>query len=159
MKYVYLFTEGSKDMRNLLGGKGANLAEMTNIGLPVPRGFTVTTEACTSYYDHNRKLTDEIMKQIDEKIEELEKITGKTLGDKKNPLLVSVRSGARASMPGMMDTILNLGMNDDVAEGFSEITNNKRFVYDSYRRFIKMFADVVIEITKSSFERNFYSIK
>ena len=159
MKYVYLFTEGSKDMRNLLGGKGANLAEMTNIGLPVPRGFTVTTEACTSYYDHNRKLTDEIMKQIDEKIEELEKITGKTLGDKKNPLLVSVRSGARASMPGMMDTILNLGMNDDVAEGFSEVTNNKRFVYDSYRRFIQMFADVVMEFPKSSFERKFDAIK
>ena len=159
MKYVYLFTEGSKDMRNLLGGKGANLAEMTNIGLPVPRGFTVTTEACTSYYDHNRKLTDEIMKQIDEKIEELEKITGKTLGDKKNPLLVSVRSGARASMPGMMDTILNLGMNDDVAEGFSEVTSNKRFVYDSYRRFIQMFADVVMEFPKSSFERKFDAIK
>ena len=159
MKYVYLFTEGSKDMRNLLGGKGANLAEMTNIGLPVPRGFTVTTEACTSYYDYNRKLTDEIMKQIDEKIEELEKITGKTLGDKKNPLLVSVRSGARASMPGMMDTILNLGMNDDVAEGFSEVTNNKRFVYDSYRRFIQMFADVVMEFPKSSFERKFDAIK
>ena len=159
MKYVYLFTEGSKDMRNLLGGKGANLAEMTNIGLPVPRGFTVTTEACTSYYDHNRKLTDEIMKQIDEKIEELEKITGKTLGDKKNPLLVSVRSGARASMPGMMDTILNLGMNDDVAVGFSEVTNNKRFVYDSYRRFIQMFADVVMEFPKSSFERKFDEIK
>ena len=159
MKYVYLFTEGSKDMRNLLGGKGANLAEMTNIGLPVPRGFTVTTEACTSYYDHNRNLTDEIMKQIDEKIEELEKITGKTLGDKKNPLLVSVRSGARASMPGMMDTILNLGMNDDVAEGFSEVTNNKRFVYDSYRRFIQMFADVVMEFPKSSFERKFDAIK
>ena len=159
MKYVYLFTEGSKDMRSLLGGKGANLAEMTNIGLPVPRGFTVTTEACTSYYDHHRKLTDEIMKQIDEKIEELEKITGKTLGDKKNPLLVSVRSGARASMPGMMDTILNLGMNDEVAEGFSEVTNNKRFVYDSYRRFIQMFADVVMEFPKSSFERKFDAIK
>ena len=159
MKYVYLFTEGSKDMRNLLGGKGANLAEMTNIGLPVPQGFTVTTEACTSYYDHNRKLTDEILGQIDEKIHELEKITGKTLGDKKNPLLVSVRSGARASMPGMMDTILNLGMNDDVAEGFSEVTNNKRFVYDSYRRFIQMFADVVMGFPKSSFERKFDVIK
>ena len=159
MKYVYLFTEGSKDMRNLLGGKGANLAEMTNIGLPVPRGFTVTTEACTSYYENNRELSDEIMQQIDEKIEELEKITGKTLGDKKNPLLVSVRSGARASMPGMMDTILNLGMNDDVAIGFSEVTNNKRFVYDSYRRFIQMFADVVMEFPKSSFERKFDEIK
>ena len=159
MKYVYLFTEGSKDMRNLLGGKGANLAEMTNIGLPVPRGFTVTTEACTSYYDNNRELSDEIMQQIDEKIEELEKITEKTLGDRKNPLLVSVRSGARASMPGMMDTILNLGMNDDVAVGFSEVTNNKRFVYDSYRRFIQMFADVVMEFPKSSFERKFDEIK
>ena len=159
MKYVYLFTEGSKDMRNLLGGKGANLAEMTNIGLPVPRGFTVTTEACTSYYDHDRKLTDEILSQIDEKIHELEKITGKTLGDKKNPLLVSVRSGARASMPGMMDTILNLGMNDEVAGGFSEVTNNKRFVYDSYRRFIQMFADVVMGFPKSSFERKFDDIK
>ena len=159
MKYVYLFTEGSKDMRNLLGGKGANLAEMTNIGLPVPQGFTVTTEACTSYYDNGRKLSDEIMNQIDEKIHELEKITGKILGDAKNPLLVSVRSGARASMPGMMDTILNLGMNDEVARGFSEVTNNKRFVYDSYRRFIQMFADVVMEFPKSSFERKFDAIK
>ena len=159
MKYVYLFTEGSKDMRNLLGGKGANLAEMTNIGLPVPQGFTVTTEACTSYYDNGRKLSEEIMNQIDEKIHELEKITGKTLGDAKNPLLVSVRSGARASMPGMMDTILNLGMNDEVARGFSEVTNNKRFVYDSYRRFIQMFADVVMEFPKSSFERKFDAIK
>ena len=159
MKYVYLFTEGSKDMRNLLGGKGANLAEMTNIGLPVPRGFTVTTEACTSYYENNRKLTDEITDQIDEKIHQLEEITGKTFGDKKNPLLVSVRSGARASMPGMMDTILNLGMNDEVAVGFSEVTNNKRFVYDSYRRFIQMFADVVMEFPKSSFERKFDAIK
>ena len=159
MKYVYLFTEGSKDMRNLLGGKGANLAEMTNIGLPVPRGFTVTTEACTSYYDNGRKLSEEIMNQIDEKIHELEKITGKTLGDAKNPLLVSVRSGARASMPGMMDTILNLGMNDEVARGFNEVTNNKRFVYDSYRRFIQMFADVVMEFPKSSFERKFDAIK
>ncbi|HIR48757.1 MAG TPA: pyruvate, phosphate dikinase [Candidatus Faecimonas gallistercoris] len=159
MKYVYLFTEGSKDMRNLLGGKGANLAEMTNIGLPVPQGFTVTTEACTSYYDHDRKLIGDIVNQIDEKIHDLEEITGKTFGDKKNPLLVSVRSGARASMPGMMDTILNLGMNDEVAEGFSEVTNNKRFVYDSYRRFIQMFADVVMGFPKSSFERKFDDIK
>lgn len=159
MKYVYLFTEGSKDMRNLLGGKGANLAEMTNIGLPVPRGFTVTTEACTSYYDNGRKLVAEIMDQIDDKIYELEKITGKTFGDAKNPLLVSVRSGARASMPGMMDTILNLGMNDEVARGFSEVTNNKRFVYDSYRRFIQMYADVVMEFPKSSFEKKFDAIK
>lgn len=159
MKYVYLFTEGSKDMRNLLGGKGANLAEMTNIGLPVPQGFTVTTEACTSYYNHDRKLIGDIVNQIDEKIHDLEEITGKTFGDKKNPLLVSVRSGARASMPGMMDTILNLGMNDEVAEGFSEVTNNKRFVYDSYRRFIQMFADVVMGFPKSSFERKFDDIK
>ena len=159
MKYVYLFTEGSKDMRNLLGGKGANLAEMINIGLPVPQGFTVTTEACTSYYDHDRKLIGDIVNQIDEKIHDLEEITGKTFGDKKNPLLVSVRSGARASMPGMMDTILNLGMNDEVAEGFSEVTNNKRFVYDSYRRFIQMFADVVMGFPKSSFERKFDDIK
>ena len=146
-------------MRNLLGGKGANLAEMTNIGLPVPQGFTVTTEACTSYYDHDRKLIGDIVNQIDEKIHDLEEITGKTFGDKKNPLLVSVRSGARASMPGMMDTILNLGMNDEVAEGFSEVTNNKRFVYDSYRRFIQMFADVVMGFPKSSFERKFDDIK
>ena len=159
MKYVYMFTEGSKDMRNLLGGKGANLAEMTNIGLPVPRGFTVTTEACTKYYEDGEKLNSSIIEEIESKIKELEKITGKTLGDVKNPLLVSVRSGARASMPGMMDTVLNLGLNDAVAEGFSEVTNNPRFVYDSYRRFIKMFADVVMGFPKSSFERLFDKIK
>lgn len=159
MKYVYMFTEGSKDMRNLLGGKGANLAEMTNIGLPVPRGFTVTTEVCTKYYEDGEKLNSSIIEEIESKIKELEKITGKTMGDTKNPLLVSVRSGARASMPGMMDTVLNLGLNDDVAKGFSEVTNNPRFVYDSYRRFIQMFADVVMGFPKSSFERLFDKIK
>ncbi len=159
MKYVYLFSEGNKDMRNLLGGKGANLAEMTGIGLPVPRGFTVTTEACTRYYEDGKEIASEIVQEIEEKVEELEKITGKKLGDKENPLLVSVRSGARASMPGMMDTVLNLGMNDDVAEGFSKVTNNPRFVYDSYRRFIQMFADVVMGFPKSSFERLFDKIK
>ena len=159
MKYVYLFSEGNKDMRNLLGGKGANLAEMTSIGLPVPRGFTVTAEACTRYYDDGMTIAQEIVDEIEEKVSKLEEITGKKLGDKKNPLLVSVRSGARASMPGMMDTVLNLGLNDDVAEGFSEVTNNPRFVYDSYRRFIQMFSDVVMGFPKSSFERLFDKIK
>ncbi len=159
MKYVYLFSEGNKDMRNLLGGKGANLAEMTGIGLPVPRGFTVTTEACTKYYEDGKEIAPEIVKEIEEKVDELENITGKKLGDAKNPLLVSVRSGARASMPGMMDTVLNLGMNDEVAKGFSEVTKNPRFVYDSYRRFIQMFADVVMGFPKSSFERLFDKIK
>ncbi len=159
MKYVYAFHEGTKDMRNLLGGKGANLAEMTNIGLPVPRGFTVTTEACLKYYEDGEELNKDIIKEIYEQLEALEKRTGKTLGDPKNPLLVSVRSGARASMPGMMDTVLNLGMNDVVAEGFSKVTNNKRFVYDSYRRFIQMFSDVVMGFPKSSFERKFDAIK
>ena len=129
-KYVYLFSEGNKDMRNLLGGKGANLAEMTNIGLPVPQGFTVTTEACTKYYEDGKMISQEIEDQVYEKLAELEKITGKKMGDAHNPLLVSVRSGARASMPGMMDTVLNLGMNDEVAKGFTEVTNNPRFVYD-----------------------------
>ena len=151
-KYVYLFSEGNKDMRELLGGKGANLAEMTSIGLPVPRGFTVTTEACNKYYEDKEVIDEAIKEEIYAKLEELEKITGKTLGDKDNPLLVSVRSGARASMPGMMDTVLNLGMNDEVAEGFTKVTNNKRFVYDSYRRFIQMFADVVKGYSKSKFE-------
>ena len=159
MKYVYLFSEGNKDMRNLLGGKGANLAEMTGIGLPVPRGFTVTTEACTRYYEDGKEIAPEIVAEINEKVEELQKMTGKRLGDKTNPLLVSVRSGARASMPGMMDTVLNLGLNDEVAEGFSEVTKNPRFVYDSYRRFIQMFADVVMGFPKSSFERLFDKIK
>ena len=159
MKYVYMFTEGNKDMRELLGGKGANLAEMTHIGLPVPRGFTVTTEACNKYYEDNEVLNDEIISQIKEKIDELESVTGKKLGDATNPLLVSVRSGARASMPGMMDTVLHLGINDEVAEGFSKVTSNPRFVYDSYRRFIQMFADVVKGFPKSSFERLFDKIK
>lgn len=158
-KYVYAFNEGNKDMRNLLGGKGANLAEMTSIGLPVPRGFTVTTEACIKYYDDNKEISEEVVEQIMEKLGELEKITGKKMGDKENPLLVSVRSGARASMPGMMDTVLNLGLNDEVAIGFSNATKNPRFVYDSYRRFIQMFADVVMGFPKSSFERLFDKIK
>ncbi len=152
-KYVYTFKEGNKDMRNLLGGKGANLAEMTSIGLPVPRGFTITTEACNKYYEDKEQISDEIKDQIMEKLAELEKTTGKTMGDLKNPLLVSVRSGARASMPGMMDTVLNLGLNDEVAQNLAEVTNNKRFAYDSYRRFIMMFADVVKGYSKSSFER------
>ncbi|MBR6949857.1 MAG: pyruvate, phosphate dikinase [Bacilli bacterium] len=158
MKYVYLFSEGNKDMRDLLGGKGANLTEMTSLGLPVPRGFTITTEACNKYYADDKKLSDDIKEQIIDKIKELEGITGKVFGDVNNPLLVSVRSGARASMPGMMDTILNLGMNDTVAESFSKITN-KRFVYDSYRRFIQMFADVVMELPKEKFEGLFDKIK
>ena len=159
MKYVYLFSEGNKDMREILGGKGANLAEMTSLGLPVPRGFTVSTEACNKYYEDDKNLNEEITNQIYEKITELENITGKKFGDSTNPLLVSVRSGARASMPGMMDTILNLGMNDVVAEGFAKVTNNKRFVYDSYRRFIQMFADVVMELPKENFEGLFDKIK
>ena len=152
-KYVYLFNEGKADMRNLLGGKGANLAEMTNLGLPVPQGFTVTTEACTRYYDDGRKIADEIQKEIEENLVKLEAKTGKKFGDEANPLLVSVRSGARASMPGMMDTILNLGLNDQVVEGLAKLTNNPRFAYDSYRRFIQMFSDVVMGLEKSRFER------
>ena len=158
-KYVYLFSEGNKDMRDLLGGKGANLAEMTSIGLPVPRGFTVTTEACNKYYEDKEVIDEAIKEEIYAKLSELEAITGKTLGDNENPLLVSVRSGARASMPGMMDTVLNLGLNDEVAVGFTNATNNKRFVYDSYRRFIQMFADVVKGYPKSSFERRLDEIK
>ena len=153
MKYVYMFSEGNKDMKNLLGGKGANLAEMTSIGLPVPRGFTVTTEACTNYYESGKKISEDIKNEIFDKLSELEKITGKKMGNINNPLLVSVRSGARASMPGMMDTVLNLGLNDEVCINFAKETNNKRFVYDSYRRFIMMFADVVKGYSKSSFER------
>ena len=159
MKYVYSFKEGNKDMRETLGGKGANLAEMTNIGLPVPRGFTVSTNACIKYYDDNRNLSEEIINEIYNHITELENETGKKLGDINNPLLVSVRSGARASMPGMMDTVLNLGLNDEVAEGFTKITNNPRFVYDSYRRFIQMFSDVVMGFPKSDFEELFDKIK
>ena len=149
-KYVYLFKEGSADMRNLLGGKGANLAEMTNLGLPVPQGFTVTTEACTRYYEDGQVIAEEIVDQINQAMTELEKITGKKFGVKSNPLLVSVRSGARVSMPGMMDTILNLGLNDETVEGLAELTNNERFAYDSYRRFIQMFSDVVMGIEKSN---------
>jgi len=158
-KYVYAFKEGNKDMRNLLGGKGANLAEMTGIGLPVPRGFTVTTEACIKYYDDGEDISAEIKEEILSHLEALEELTGKKFGDMVNPLLVSVRSGARASMPGMMDTVLNLGLTDEVAKGFAEATNNARFVYDSYRRFIQMFADVVMGFPKSSFERKFDVIK
>ena len=151
-KYLYLFSEGNREMRNILGGKGANLAEMTNIGMPVPQGFTVSTEACTQYYHDGRKINDEILADIYEYIGKMEEITGKKFGDPENPLLVSVRSGARASMPGMMDTILNLGLNDEVVEGLAKRTNNPRFAYDSYRRFIQMFSDVVMEMEKSDFE-------
>ena len=159
MKYVYSFSEGNKDMRDILGGKGANLAEMTAIGLPVPPGFTISTDACVKYYENNQKLSDEIINQIYEKLAELEKLTGKKLGDLENPLLVSVRSGARISMPGMMDTILNLGMNDSVCMSIAKRTNNERFAYDSYRRFIQMFSDVVMNLPKSSFEGLFDKIK
>ncbi len=152
-QYVYSFSEGNKDMKNLLGGKGANLAEMKSIGLPVPDGFTVTTEACNKYYEDGEKIADEVIEQIMTKLSNLEETSGKKMGDLTNPLLVSVRSGARASMPGMMDTVLNLGLNDEVAKYFSEKINNPRFVYDSYRRFIQMFADVVKGYPKSSFER------
>ncbi len=151
-KWVYLFKEGSADMRNLLGGKGANLAEMTNIGLPVPQGFTITTEACTQYYEDGREINDEIRAQIDEYIGKMEEITGKKFGDKKNPLLVSVRSGARASMPGMMDTILNLGLNEEVVNAIAEMSGNPRWAWDCYRRFIQMYSDVVMEVGKKYFE-------
>ena len=152
-KFVYLFSEGNGKMRELLGGKGANLAEMTNLGMPVPRGFTITTEACTQYYADDRTINDEIQAQVMEYIGKLEDITGKKFGDMSNPLLVSVRSGARASMPGMMDTILNLGLNDQVVEAFAKKTNNPRFAYDSYRRFIQMYSDVVMEVGKKYFEQ------
>jgi len=158
-KYVYLFSEGNASMRNLLGGKGANLAEMTGLGLPVPRGFTVTTEACTRYYQDGKVIAKEIEDEIYEKLKVTEEIVGKKFGDPNNPLLVSVRSGARASMPGMMDTILNLGLNDVVVEGLAKLTNNERFAYDSYRRFIQMFSDVVMEIEKSKFEKILEAVK
>ena len=151
-KWVYMFTEGDASMKNLLGGKGANLAEMTNLGLPVPNGFTVTTEACTQYYKDGRKINDEIMNQIMEAIEKLEAITGKKFGDKEKPLLVSVRSGARASMPGMMDTILNLGLNEEVVETLAKKSGNPRWAWDCYRRFIQMYSDVVMEVGKKHFE-------
>ena len=158
-KWVYLFEEGNADMRNLLGGKGANLAEMTNLGLPIPQGFTVTTEACTEYYNSGKTIPEEIQKQIFDALSILEQRQGKKFGDTDNPLLVSVRSGARASMPGMMDTILNLGLNDIAVEGFAKKTGNQRFAYDSYRRFIQMFSDVVMEVPKSHFERVLDEIK
>ena len=152
-KYVYLFTEGNGNMRELLGGKGANLAEMTNIGLPVPQGFTITTEACTQYYEDGRQINPDIQAEIMRFVERLEFITGKKFGDKENPLLVSVRSGARASMPGMMDTILNLGLNEDVVEVLAAKSGNPRWAYDCYRRFIQMYSDVVMEVGKKYFEQ------
>ena len=152
-KYCYLFTEGNANMRELLGGKGANLAEMTNIGLPVPQGFTISTEACTQYYEDGRKINDEIMAEIMTYITKMEEITGKKFGDKKNPLLVSVRSGARASMPGMMDTILNLGLNEEVVNTIAEMSGNARWAWDCYRRFIQMYSDVVMEVGKKYFEQ------
>ena len=151
-KWVYLFTEGNANMSELLGGKGANLAEMTGLGLPVPQGFTITTEACTQYYEDGREINAEIQAQINEYIEKMEEITGKKFGDKENPLLVSVRSGARASMPGMMDTILNLGLNEDVVEVIAKKSNNPRWAWDCYRRFIQMYSDVVMEVGKKYFE-------
>ena len=156
-KYVYFFgagqTEGNADMRNLLGGKGANLAEMASLGLPVPQGFTISTEACTRYYDDGRKIGDDIMRQVQEYVGKLEKSAGKKFGDAKNPLLVSVRSGARASMPGMMDTILNLGLNETVVNSLAKQTKNPRWAWDCYRRFIQMFSDVVMEVGKKHFEK------
>ncbi|MBQ9438430.1 MAG: pyruvate, phosphate dikinase, partial [Lachnospiraceae bacterium] len=155
-KWVYLFTEGNAKMRELLGGKGANLAEMTNIGLPVPQGFTITTEACTQYYEDGRQINEEIMGQVMDYVAQMEKLNGKKFGDLENPLLVSVRSGARASMPGMMDTILNLGLNDEVVAAMIKGNPDpkfERFVYDSYRRFIQMFSDVVMEVGKKYFEQ------
>ena len=151
-KYVYLFSEGNGKMRELLGGKGANLAEMTNLGMPVPQGFTISTEACTQYYLDGEKINDEIQAQIMEYIEKMEAITGKKFGDLENPLLVSVRSGARASMPGMMDTILNLGLNEKVVEVMAKKSGNPRWAWDCYRRFIQMYSDVVMEVGKKYFE-------
>ena len=158
-KYVYLFTEGNASMRELLGGKGANLAEMTNLGLPVPQGFTISTEACTQYYEDGRRINDEIQAEIMEYIEKMEQITGKKFGDQENPLLVSVRSGARASMPGMMDTILNLGLNEDVVEVMAKKSGNPRWAYDCYRRFIQMYSDVVMEVGKKYFEQLINAMK
>lgn len=158
-KYVYLFQEGNANMRELLGGKGANLAEMANLGLPVPNGFTITTEACTAYYNDGKEISEEIKNQIFEALKKLEELQGKKFGDVNDPLLVSVRSGARASMPGMMDTILNLGLNDEAVEGFAKKTNNPRFAYDSYRRFIQMYSDVVMEVPKSYFEKIIDEVK
>ena len=159
MKYVYLFQEGNANMRELLGGKGANLAEMANLGLPVPNGFTITTEACTAYYNEGKEISEEIKTQIFDALKKLEELQGKKFGDTSDPLLVSVRSGARASMPGMMDTILNLGLNDESVEGFATKTSNPRFAYDSYRRFIQMYSDVVMEVPKSFFEKIIDEVK
>ena len=158
-KYVYLFSEADGSMRELLGGKGANLAEMTSLGMPVPQGFTVTTEACTKYYEDGEQISTEIEAEIFEYLTKMEKTTGKKFGDLSNPLLVSVRSGSRASMPGMMDTILNLGLNDEVAASMAQLTGNPRFVYDSYRRFVQMFSDVVMELSKTKFEKFIEAIK
>ncbi|MCM1990803.1 pyruvate, phosphate dikinase [Oceanirhabdus seepicola] len=158
-KYVYLFSEADKSMKNLLGGKGANLAEMTKLGVPVPEGFTVSTDACNKYYEDGKTFSNEIIEQINNALLEVEKITGKKFGDKKDPLLLSVRSGARVSMPGMMDTVLNLGLNDEAVEGFAALTENPRFAYDCYRRFIQMFSDVVMGIEKSKFERILDEVK
>ena len=158
-KYVYLFKEGNASMRNLLGGKGAGLAEMTRLGLPVPRGFTITTEACNRYYEDNETIAPEIESEVFATLAKMEEITGKKLGDMKNPLLVSVRSGARASMPGMMDTILNLGLTDKVVEVVAELTNNPRFAWDSYRRFISMFGDVAMHVDKSHFDAAMDEVK
>ena len=158
-KFVYLFSEGNGSMKELLGGKGANLAEMTRLGMPVPMGFTITTEACTDYYESGKKISDDIEKEIFQYLEKLEAITGKEFGNPENPLLLSVRSGARASMPGMMDTILNLGLNDDVVEGLGKLTNNRRFALDAYRRFIQMFSDVVMGIPKSLFDEALENLK
>ena len=158
-KYVYAFNEGNKDMRALLGGKGANLAEMTNLGLPVPKGFTITTEACSNYYKENKTLSKSLISEIEEKIKEVETKTNKKLNDDQNPLLLSVRSGAKVSMPGMMDSILNLGMNDKVVEVISKLTNNKFFAYDSYRRLIMMYSDVVKGYPISDFEEVLTRVK
>ena len=158
-KFTYLFREGNENMRELLGGKGANLAEMSNLGMPVPYGFTITTEACTQYYEDGETINEEIQKQIFEYLDKLEEQSGKKLGDTSNPLLVSVRSGARASMPGMMDTILNLGMNDVVVETVATMTENPRFAYDSYRRFVQMYSDVVMGLNKSRFEKIIDEVK
>ena len=152
VKYVYSFNEGSKEMKSLLGGKGANLAEMTKIGLPVPPGFTITTQACNDYYENNKTIKQEIIDQIEEKLSSLEKDLNKQLGSEENPLLVSVRSGAVISMPGMMDTILNLGLNDKTVIALAKATNNERFAYDSYRRFIQMFSDVAMDIPRYQFD-------
>ena len=159
MKFVYDFKEGNKDMRNILGGKGANLAEMTNIGLPVPQGFTISAQACLRYYDEGKKLWDDLLKEIDEHLANVEKEQGKKFSDPNDPLLFSVRSGAAVSMPGMMDTILNLGLNDETVKGLARATQNERFAYDSYRRFIQMFSDVAIEIPKAYFDAKLDAMK